>query len=97
MPVGVMVTLRRKMMYDFLERLIRIALPRSRDFRGIDPKSIDKEGNLTVAIKEHIAFSEILPERAKIIFGIELTVVTTAKNREEGLGLLKLLGFPIKA
>jgi len=96
MPVGAMVTLRRKMMYDFLERLIRIALPRSRDFRGIDPKSVDKEGNLTVAIKEHIAFPEILPERAKTIFGIELTVVTTARNREEGLELLKLLGFPIK-
>jgi len=96
MPVGARVTLRRKMMYDFLERLIFIVLPRSRDFRGIDQKSVDKEGNLTVAIKEHIAFPEILPERARIIFGIELTVVTTARNKEEGLELLKLLGFPIK-
>jgi len=96
MPVGAQVSLRRKMMYDFLERLIHIALPRSRDFRGIDPKSVDKKGNLTVAIKEHIAFPEILPERAKTIFGLELTVVTTAKTREEGLELLKLLGFPIK-
>ena len=96
MPIGAMVTLRRKMMHDFLERLIHIVLPRSRDFRGIDPKSVDKEGNLTVAIKEHISFPEILPERAKTIFGLELTVVTTAKNREEGLELLKLLGFPIK-
>jgi large subunit ribosomal protein L5 len=96
MPVGAQASLRRKMMYDFLERLIHIALPRSRDFRGIDPKSLDKKGNLTVAIKEHIAFPEILPERIKTIFGIELTVVTTAKTREEGLELLKLLGFPIK-
>lgn len=96
MPIGAMVTLRRKMMYDFLERLIHIVLPRSRDFRGIDPKSVDKEGNLTVAIKEHIAFPEILPEKAKTIFGLELTVVTTAKNKEEGLELLRLLGFPIK-
>jgi large subunit ribosomal protein L5 len=96
MPIGAMTTLRRKMMYDFLERLIHIALPRSRDFRGIDPKSLDKKGNLTIAIKEHISFPEILPEKAKTIFGLELTVVTTAKNREEGLELLKLLGFPIK-
>ncbi len=96
MPIGAMVTLRRKMMYDFLERLIHVALPRSRDFRGINPKSLDKKGNLTVAIKEHISFPEILPERAKTIFGLELTVVTTAKNKEEGLELLKLLGFPIK-
>jgi large subunit ribosomal protein L5 len=96
MPVGAMITLRKRMMYDFLERLIHIALPRSRDFRGIDPKSVDEKGNLTVAIKEHIAFPEILPERAKTIFGIEITVVTTAKTKEEGLELLKLLGFPIK-
>jgi large subunit ribosomal protein L5 len=96
MPVGVMVTLRGKKMTDFLERLIHLALPRSRDFRGIDSKSVDKSGNLTIAIREHIAFPEILPERAKNIFGLEITVVTTAKTREEGLGLLKLLGFPIK-
>jgi large subunit ribosomal protein L5 len=96
MPVGARVSLRRKMMYDFLERLIHIAFPRSRDFRGIDSKSLDKKGNLTVAIKEHITFPEILPERAKTIFGIELTVVTNAKTREESLELLKLLGFPMK-
>jgi large subunit ribosomal protein L5 len=96
MPVGAMVALRKKIMYDFLERLIHIALPRSRDFRGINPKSLDKEGNLTVAIKEHISFPEILPERARTIFGLEITVVTTAKTKEEGLELLKLLGFPIK-
>jgi large subunit ribosomal protein L5 len=96
MPVGARVTLRGKRMYDFLERLIHIALPRSRDFRGLDPSSCDKEGNLTIAIRGHIAFPEILPEKAKIIFGLEVTVVTTTKSREEGLELLRLLGFPIK-
>lgn len=96
MAIGAQVTLRGKKMNDFLERLIHIALPRSRDFRGIESKSMDKEGNLTIAIKEHIAFPEILPEKAKNIFGLEITVVTTIKNREEGLELLKLLGFPIK-
>lgn len=96
MPLGARVTLRGKKMYDFLERLIYIALPRSRDFQGINQKSIDKSGNLTTAIKEHIAFPEIQPERAKNIFGLEITVVTTTKNREEALELVKLLGFPIK-
>jgi len=96
MPVGAQVTLRGKRMQDFLERLIHIALPRSRDFRGIAASSFDKEGNLTVAIKEHIAFPEISPEKVKNIFGLEITVVTTAKSREEGIELLKLLGFPIK-
>ena len=96
-PVGVKVTLRKKRMYDFLERLIHITLPRSRDFHGIDPKSVDKEGNLTIGIKEHIAFPEISPEKIKFIFGLEITIVTTAKTREEGLELLKLLGFPIKS
>lgn len=96
MPLGAMVTLRGKMMFDFLERLIHIGIPRSRDFRGIEPKSIDRKGNLTLGIKEHIAFPEIMPERVKTIFGLEVTVVTTARNKEEGLELLKLLGFPIK-
>ena len=96
MPVGASVTLRRNIMFDFLERLIHITLPRSRDFQGIDRKSVDKEGNLTIAVKEHIVFPEILPERVKTIFGLEITVVTTAKNKEQGLELLKLLGFPLK-
>ena len=97
MPIGAMVTLRGKKMYDFLERIIRIAIPRSRDFRGIDPKSFDQKGNLTLAIKEHIVFPEVSPEKAKTIFGFEITVVTTVKKREEGIGLLKLMGFPIKS
>ncbi len=96
MIIGAAVTLRKKLMFDFLERLIHIVLPRSRDFRGIDVKSIDKKGNLTIGINEHITFPEILPEKTKIIFGLEITVVTMAKTREEGLELLKLMGFPIK-
>ena len=96
MPLGAKVTLRKKRMYDFLERLINIALPRSRDFKGIDQKSFDKNGNLTIPFQEQIAFPEILPEQTKFIFGFEVTVVTTAKKREEGITLLKLLGFPIK-
>lgn len=97
LPIGAKVSLRGKMMYDFLERLIYIALPRSRDFRGLEAKSIDKSGNLTLGIKEHISFSEILPEKAKNIFGLEVTVVSNAKSREEGLELFKLMGFPIKS
>ena len=96
MAIGAMVTLRGQRMYDFLERVINVVLPRSRDFRGIDAKSMDKQGNLTIAIKEHIAFPEVSPEKAKQIFGLEITVVTNAGNREKGLELLKLMGFPIK-
>jgi len=72
-------------------------LPRTRDFKGIEQKSIDKNGNLNVAVREHIAFPEILPERAKNIFGLEVTVVTTAKTRQESSELLKLLGFPMQS
>jgi large subunit ribosomal protein L5 len=96
MPVGAQITLRGKKMYDFLERVIHIALPRSRDFQGLSPKSVDRRGNLTFAIREHIAFPEIEAEKAKNIFGLEITVVTSAENKEEGLQLFKLLGFPIK-
>ncbi|MBZ9571851.1 50S ribosomal protein L5 [Patescibacteria group bacterium] len=97
MPIGARVTLRGKRMTDFLERLIHIGLPRSRDFQGINLKSFDKEGNLTIAIKEHICFPEISPEKVKNIFGFEITVVTTTKTREEGIELLRLMGFPIKS
>ena len=97
MSIGAMVTLRRKKMYDFLERLIYIGLPRTQDFRGIDLKSFDREGNLTISVKEHIVFPEISREEAKAIFGFEITVVTTAKKREKGIELLRLLGFPIKS
>jgi large subunit ribosomal protein L5 len=97
LPVGARVTLRGKKMFDFLERLINIGIPRSRDFRGINQKSIDKKGNLTIGIKEQISFPEISPEKTKNIFGFEVTVVTTAKTKEEGVELFKALGFPIKS
>jgi len=96
-PIGAIVVLRGKRMYDFLERVIHITLPRSRDFQGISLQSVDKGGNLTFGVREHIAFPEIQPEKVKNIFGLEITIVTTAKNREEGLKLLKLLGFPVKS
>lgn len=97
LPIGAMVTLRGQKMYDFLERIINIVLPRSRDFRGIDQKSIDRQGNLTIAIKEHIAFPEVSAEKARQIFGFEITVVTNARSKECGLELLRLMGFPIKS
>lgn len=96
MAVGAKTTLRGKRMHDFLDRVIHIVFPRSRDFRGISIKSIDESGNLTFAIKEHITFPEIEPEKVRNIFGLEVSVVTTTKNKEEGLELLRLLGFPIK-
>ena len=96
MEIGAAVTLRGKKMTDFLERLVHIVLPRSRDFRGIEKTSVDQRGNFTIGLKEHIAFPEVSPEKAKTIFGLEITVVTTAKSREEGIELLKSLGFPIK-
>lgn len=94
--IAAMVTLRKSKMYDFLERLIYLTLPRLRDFRGLNPKSIDKEGNLTIGLKEDIAFPEIVAEREKTIFGLEITVATNAKSKEEGLRLFKLMGFPFK-
>ena len=94
--VGAAVTLRGERMWNFLERLIVAALPRVRDFRGIDQKNIDQNGNLNMAVKEQIVFPEIEPEKVKTIFGFQVNVSTTAKSREEGLELFKLLGFPIK-
>ena len=96
MNVGISVTLRGKRMYDFMDRLIAIALPRSRDFRGIEAKNFDKMGNLNLGIKESSIFPEINYENVKDVFGLEVTVVTTAKNRERGIELLKQIGFPIK-
>jgi large subunit ribosomal protein L5 len=97
MQIGAKVTLRGKRMEDFIDRLVRIALPRSRDFQGISPESIGPEGNLTLGIKEQITFPEVSPESTKRLFGLEVTVVVTSKSREEGMELLKLLGFPIKS
>jgi large subunit ribosomal protein L5 len=97
MVLGASVTLRGRRMLGFLEKFIHVVLPRTRDFKGIDSKSFDQKGNLTVAVKEHIAFPEIMPEKAKNIFGLEVTVVANSKSKEEGLELMKLLGFPIKS
>ncbi len=95
MPVGLKTTLREQRMYDFLDRLVHIALPRLRDFRGLDLKLFDKNGNLNIGFKEHIIFPEITPE--KIIFGLEVTVVVKrAKTKEQAIEFLRLLGFPLK-
>jgi len=96
MVIGAVVTLRGQKMRDFINRLVKIALPRTRDFRGIDAKSIDKSGNLTIGVKEHIVFPEIKGEEVRNIFGFEITIVVKAKNKEEALTLYKTLGFPIK-
>jgi len=96
MPVGLKITLRGKRMYDFIERLINVVLPRTRDFRGLSVKSIDEGGNLTIGIKEHIIFPEISQEDLKRIFGLEITITTNAQNKEKALELFKLMGFPIK-
>jgi len=96
MVIGLKTTLRGKRMFDFLFRLINIAIPRTRDFRGLDSKSIDGGGNLTIGIKEHIIFPEVPQEDIRRIFGLEVTIVTSAKTKKEGLELFRLLGFPIK-
>lgn len=94
--IGYQVTLRGRRMWDFLSRLIRVAIPRSRDFSGIPREAFDEKGNLTLGIREHIVFPEIIGEEVRFIFGLGVTIVTTAKRREEGITLLKTLGFPIK-
>ena len=96
MFVGCKVILRGSKMYAFLDRLINVALPRVRDFRGIDLKSFDEKGNLTIAIREQTIFPEILPEEAKVIFGFEATIVMTADTKEQGIELARALGFPLK-
>ena len=96
MPVGAQVTLRNQRMYDFMEKLILLVLPRIRDFRGISVSKIDKEGNLTIGLKECTPFLELDFEKEKSIFGLEITIVTSAKTREEAVELFKALGFPIK-
>lgn len=96
MDVGLKVTLRGERMYNFIDRLINFALPRTRDFQGLNVKSIDERGNLTIGIKEHIVFPEISQENVFHIFGFEIVITTTAKTKEEGFELFKLLGFPIR-
>lgn len=95
--VGLRVTLRGQRMWDFLERLVFLALPRTRDFHGLAPKTVDQQGNLTIGIKEHIVFPEASSENIKQIFGLEVCISTNAKNQEQGLALFRCLGFPIKS
>lgn len=94
MIVGVTVTLRGKRMYDFLDKLVSITLPRVRDFRGISPKSFDKQGNYSLGFKESTPFPELKAEDLDQQHGIEVSISTTAQSREEGQALLTLLGFP---
>ncbi len=96
LPIGCKVTLRREKMYDFMERLINIALPRVRDFRGISGKAFDGRGNYSLGITEHIIFPEIDYDKTESIKGLNITVVTTAKTDEEGKVFLKLMGMPFK-
>lgn len=94
MPIGTKVTLRGEKMYDFLDRLISVALPRTRDFRGISPKGFDGSGNYNLGIKEHIIFPEIDIDKVSRIMGMDITFVTSADNDEEGKALLDAFGFP---
>ena len=94
MPIGVKVTLRRERMYEFLDRFITIALPRVRDFRGLNPKSFDGRGNYACGIKEQIVFPEINYDRVDTVRGMDIQFVTTAKTDEEARELLRLFGFP---
>jgi len=96
MPIGCMVTLRRKRMYDFYYKLVNVALPRVRDFRGLSGKALDDHGNYSLGIKEHIIFPEIDYDRIDKIKGLNVSVVTTAKTDEEGKELLRLLGMPFR-
>ncbi len=92
--VGIMAVLRGERMYDFIDKLIHIALARVRDFRGIALKSVDGSGNLSIGLKEHIVFPEIQSEDIEHMHGIEITITTNAKHKENGMALFKALGFP---
>lgn len=95
-PVGVMVTLRGKRMYAFFEKLVNVALPRTKDFRGIPRTTVDNIGNLTIGIKEHTIFPETADEDIKDVFGLAITVVSTAKSKKEGTAFFELLGVPFR-
>jgi large subunit ribosomal protein L5 len=96
MPIGAKVTLRKTRMYEFLDRLITIALPRVRDFRGLNPKSFDGRGNFALGIKEHIVFPEINYDKVESIVGMDVIVCTTAKTDDEARALLKAFNFPFR-
>lgn len=95
-PIGVIVTLRGNRMYSFLEKLINVALPRTKDFRGIARKAVDNMGNLTIGVKEHTIFPETADEDIRDVFGMSITLVSTAKNSKEGATFFELLGIPFK-
>lgn len=95
-PVGVVVTLRGERMWSFLEKLIHVALPRTKDFRGITRSSAGELGNMTIGIREHTIFPETSDEEISQVFGLAITIVTTAKSRPEGLAFFEYLGFPLK-
>ncbi len=96
MPVGIMVTLRGERMYAFVDRLINLALPRIRDFRGISPKSFDGRGNYTLGVREQLIFPEVEYDSIDQIRGMDISIITTAKNDEEGRALLKEMGMPFR-
>lgn len=96
MPIGCKVTLRSQRMYEFLDRLINISIPRIRDFRGLSPKSFDGRGNYSMGVKEQIIFPEIDYDKIDTLRGMDITITTTAKTNEEGLALLKHFNFPFK-
>ena len=96
MPIGCMVTLRGDRMYEFFDRLVNVALPRVRDFRGLNPKSFDGRGNYTLGSKEHIVFPEIDYDKATDVWGMDITVCTTARSDDEARALLKAFNFPFR-
>ena len=96
MDVGVKVTLRGEKMYDFIDKLINITLPRVRDFWGISEKLVDSKGNLSIGFKDHTVFPEIAPEEVDRSHGLQINIKTSANNHDEGLELFKLLGLPFK-
>ena len=95
-PIGCKVTLRRSRMYEFLDRLVNIAIPRIRDFRGLNPKSFDKQGNYSMGVSEQIIFPEINFDQIDVIRGMDITISTSAKNADEGRALLSAFNFPFK-
>ncbi len=96
-PIGCKVTLRRERMYEFLDRLISIAIPRIRDFRGLSPKSFDGRGNYSMGVREQIIFPEIDYDKIDALRGMDITITTTARNDEEGRALLQAFNFPLKS
>ena len=96
MPIGCKVTLRRERMYEFLDRLVNIAIPRIRDFRGLNPKSFDRSGNYSMGVSEQIIFPEINYDEIDALRGMDITITTTARNPAEGRALLEAFNFPFK-